>query len=91
MREVIVKIGLKQKDKKEKIIMEVLLDSVAIGLVMSLKFVKNKFKKKKLERPIYMRNVNRTFNYKEPIEYTVEIELFYRRHKEIMKIDMIRG
>jgi len=87
-----VKIGLKQKDKKEQIIMEVLLDSVAIGLVMSLKFVKNnKFKKKKLERPIYVRNFNRTFNYKEPIEYTVEIELFYRRHKERMKIDMIRG
>ena len=58
MREVIVKIGLKQKEKKEQIIMEVLLDSIAIGLVMSLKFVKNKFKKKKLERPIYIRNVN---------------------------------
>ena len=39
---------------------------------------KNKFRKKKLDRPIYIRSVNSTFNHEEPIEYTVEIELFYR-------------
>jgi len=48
---VIVKIGLKQKDNKESIIVEELLDSRVIGLVINSKFTKkNKFKKKKLEK-----------------------------------------
>jgi len=51
---VIVKIGLKQEDDKERIIVKALLNSRATGLVMSLEFArKNKFKKKKLERSIY--------------------------------------
>jgi len=49
------------------------------------------FKKKKLDKPIYIRNVNSTFNYEGPIEYMVEVELFYREHKEKMEIDMIDG
>jgi len=65
---------------------EVLLDSTTTGLVMSLEFVrKNKFKKKKLERPIYVK-----FNHEEPIEHTVKMELFYREHKERTEIDVIR-
>jgi len=55
---------------------EVLLNSGATGLVMSLEFArKHKFKKKKLDRklPIYVRNMNNTFNYKEPIEHMVEV------------------
>ena len=68
LREVIVKIGLKQKDKEERIAMEVLLDSGVIQLVISLEFLrKNKFKKKKLERLIYVRNIDGTFNHEEPI------------------------
>ena len=35
LREVIIKIGLKQKEDKEEIIIEILLDSGATGLVMS--------------------------------------------------------
>jgi len=58
---------------------------------MSLEFVrKNKFKKK-LERLINMRNINSIFNHKEPIEYIVEVELFYKGHKERIEIDMIGG
>ena len=50
-------------------------------LVISSEFAKkNKFKKKKLERLIYMRNVDGTFNHK------VE---FYRGHKEKIERDMI--
>ena len=40
---------------------------------MSLEFIRrNKFRKKKLDRLIYVRNINSTFNHEEPIEYTVE-------------------
>ena len=73
LKKVTVKIGLKQKDDKEGIIVEVLLDSGAIGLVMSSGFVR----KNKLERLIYIRNVDGLFNYEGPIEYIVEVELFF--------------
>jgi len=53
LRKMTVKIGLKQEDDDEEITVEVLLDSRATGLVMSLEFVrKNKFKTKKLDKPI---------------------------------------
>ena len=75
----------------EWIVVEVLLDSTTTGLVMSLEFVrKNKFKKKKLERPIYVKKLDGIFNHEEPIEHTVEMELFYREHKERTEIDVIR-
>jgi len=46
-------------------------------------------RKKKLERPIYIRNIDGTFNHKRPIEYTVEMKSFYRGHKERTEINMI--
>ena len=58
LREVIVKIGLKQQKNEEGIVVETLLNSSMIGLMMSLEFArKNKFKKKKLDRPIYVRSM----------------------------------
>jgi len=85
-----VKIGLKQEDDEEGIVVEALLNSSTIKLVISSEFTrKNKFKKKKLDRPIYMRNVDNIFNHEEPIEYMVEVELFYRGHKERTEIDII--
>ena len=69
------------------------MDSGVIWLVMSLEFVrKNKFKKKKLKRLIYVRNIDGTFNYEEPIKYIVKIKLFYyKEHKERTEIDVIGG
>jgi len=65
LREVTVKIELKQEDDEEGIVVEVLLDSGVTRLVISSKFArKNEFIKKRLERPIYIRNVDGTFNYK---------------------------
>ena len=55
-REVTVKIKSKQEEDKEGIVVEALLDSRMTRLVMSLEFIrKNKFRKKKLDRPIYIR------------------------------------
>jgi len=69
---------------------EVLLDSGVIGLVISLEFArKQEFKLKKIERPIYMRNVDGSFNKKGPIEYMVEVNIYYQEHKERMEIDII--
>ena len=92
LREVTVKIRLKKIDMQEKIMIEVLLDSGVIGLVISSEFVrKQEFKLKKIERPIYMRNINISFNKKGLIEHTVEVNIYYQRYRERMEIDMIRG
>ena len=72
--------------------MEALLDNSTTKLVISSEFArKNKFKKKKLERPIYMRNIDSIFNHKGLIEHTVKIELFFKDYEKTMEIDMIRG
>ena len=59
---------------------------------MSSEFIKKQgFKLKKIERPIYVRNMNGSFNKKGLIEYMVEVNIYYQRHRERMEIDMIRG
>jgi len=69
-----------------------LLDGKAMGLVISSEFArKQRFKLKKIERLIYVRNVDGTFNKKGPIEHTVEVNIYYQRHRERMEIDVIEG
>ena len=59
---------------------------------MSKEFVrKHKFKRTKLERLVYVRNVDSMLNYAGPIVDTVEVEIFFKGHKERMSIDMIGG
>jgi len=71
---------------------EALLDSRVTGLVMSEEFArKHRFRRTKLERPIYVRNVDSILNYAEPIKNTVEVEIFFKRHKKRTLIDMIEG
>jgi len=92
LREVTVKIGLERVDTQEGITVETLLDSEAMGLVMSSEFAKKQgFKLKRLERPIQVRNVNGFFNREGPIENTVEVNIYYKEHTERMEIDVIGG
>jgi len=78
LRKVIVKIRLKRIDIQKGITVKALLNSGVTGLVMSSEFAKKKgFKLKKIKRLIYVRNVDRMFNKKRPIEYTVEINIYY--------------
>ena len=92
LREVMVKIGLKQEEEEEGGVTEVLLDSGATELVMSEEFARrHKFKRTKLERPVYVRNVDGMLNYVGPIVDTVEVEIFFKEHKERMSIDVIGG
>jgi len=92
LREVTVKIGLERIDTQEGIIVEALLDSGTTELVMSSEFArKQDFKLKKLERPMQVRNVDRTFNQEGPIENMVEINIYYQGHRERTEIDVIRG
>jgi len=71
---------------------EALLDSGATGLVISSEFAKKqRFKLKRIERPIYMRNVDEIFNKKGLIEHTMEVNIYYQGYRERMEIDVIEG
>jgi len=90
LREVTVKIGLERIDIQEGVTVEALLDSRAVELVMSSEFSrKQRFKFKKIENLIYVKNMNRTLNKKRPIENTVEVNIYYQGYKKRTEIDVI--
>ena len=72
--------------------MEVLLDSGATVLIMSSEFTRKQgFKLKTIEKPIYMRNVDMSFNKEESIEHMVEVNIYYQGHRKRTEIDVISG
>jgi len=87
-----VKIGLERIDTQEGVMVEALLDSRATRLVISSEFAKKQgFKLKKLERPMNVRNVDGLLNKEGPIEYIVEVNIYYQGHRKRMEIDVIGG
>ena len=65
LREVMVKIGIERISIQKGVIVEALLDSGIMELVITSEFAeKQGFELKKIKRPIYMRNVNSSFNKK---------------------------
>ena len=92
LREIMMKIRLKQKEEKEGIVVDTLLDSKVTELVMSKEFTRrHRFRRTKLERLIYVRNIDGMLNYVGPIVDTVEIEIYFRGHKKRISIDVIGG
>ena len=90
LREVIVKIGLEQINIQEGVTVEVLLDSRTMEFVMSLEFTrKQRFNLKKIKRLIYVRNMNGSFNKEGPIEYTVEVNIYYQEYRKRIEINVI--
>ena len=85
-----MKIGLERIDTQKGVTVEVLLDSRTMGLVMSLEFARKQgFKLKKLERLMNVRNVDGSLNKEKPIEYIVEVNIYYQGHKERTEINVI--
>ena len=90
LREVTVKIGLERIDTQEGVTVEALLDSGATGLVMSSEFARKQgFKLKKLERLMNVRNVDGSLDKEGLIENTVEVNIYYKGHRERTEIDVI--
>jgi len=46
---------------------------------------------KKINRLIYVRNMDDFLNKEGPIEHTVELNIYYQGHRERTEIDVIRG
>ena len=83
---------MKQEEEEEGVVTEALLDSGATGLVISEEFARRyKCRRTKLERLVYVRNMDGTLNYVGPIVDTVEVEIFFKGHKEKTSIDVIGG
>jgi len=92
LREVTVKIELERIDIQERVTVKALLYNRVIELVISLEFArKQKFKLKKIERPIHVRNVNSSFNKEGPIEHIVEVNSYYQKHRERTEMNVIGG
>ncbi len=69
-----------------------MLDSGATGLVISEEFVRrHKVQEDEVRKPVYVRNIDGTLNYVGPIVDTVEVEIFFKGHKERTSIDVIGG
>ena len=74
----IVKIGLERIDTKKGITVEILVDSKVTRLVISLKFARKQgFKLKKIEKPIYVRNIDSSFNKERFIEHMMKVNIYY--------------
>ena len=72
--------------------MKMLLDSSTTRLVISSEFARKQgFKLKKTKNPIYIRNMDRTFNKKGPIENAVEVNIYYQGHRKRTEIYVIGG
>ena len=57
---------------------ETLLNSKVTEFIINSEFTrKQEFKLNKIERSIYMRNVDGSFNKERSIEYTVEVNIYY--------------
>ena len=92
LKEVTVKIGLKKINMQEEVTIETLLNSGMTELVMSLEFARKQgFKLKKIERLIYVKNMNSSFNKEGLIEHMVEVNIYYQWYRERTKIDLIGG
>ena len=82
-------IGIKKVNIYEGITVKALLDSGAMGMFMNREMVKRyDFKMTKLERPLKVKNVDRTKNSGGNIMYQVEVNVFYKNHVERMRIDI---
>jgi len=68
---------------------KVLLDSGTTGIFIDKRTAaKHGFKLQKIERPIAIRNIDRTNNSKRAIIYQVECNVYYKDHIKRMRIDI---
>jgi len=89
LREVWLDIGIEKVDMHEGMTVKVLLDSGATGMFMDREMAKRHgFKMTKLERPLKVKNVDRTENSGGNITHQIEVNVFYKNHVERMRMDV---
>ena len=82
-------IGIEKVDTHEGITVKVLLDSGTTGIFMDREMAKRHgFKMTKLERPLKVKNINRTENSRGNITHQVEVNVFYKNHVKRIRMDV---
>jgi len=82
-------IGVEKLDMYEGITIKALLDSGATWMFMDKRMAaKHRFKLKKLERLIMVRNIDGTNNSGGAITHQVEYNIYYKGHVERMRMNM---
>jgi len=89
LRKVWMEIGIEKLENHEGVIVKVLLDSGAMGMFVDKKFIEeNSFKMEKLERPLEVKNMDGTSNSCRKITHKIECNVFYRGHRERLRMDI---
>ena len=89
LREVWLNIRIEKLDTHEGVTVKALLDSGATGMFMDKKMAaKHGFRLQKLERPVAVRNVDRTNNSGGAIIHQVEVNVYYKSYVERMRMDI---
>jgi len=82
-------IEIEKVDIHEGITVKVLLDSGTTGIFMDREMAKRHgFKMTKLERPLKVKNVDRTENSRGNIMHQVEVNVFYKNHVKRIRMDV---
>jgi len=82
-------IGVEKLDMHKGITVKALLNSGATEMFMNKRMTaRHRFKLQKLERPIAVRNVDRTNNSRGAIIYQVKVNVYYKGHIERIRIDI---
>ena len=89
LRKVWMEVEIEKLDSHEGVTVKTLLDSRVTGLIIDKKFVeKHGFKLEKLDRPIEVKNIDRTNNSKRNITHKLECNMFYKGHSERLRMDV---
>ena len=89
LKEVWLNVGVEKLDTHKGVTVKALLDSGATGMFMDKRMAaRHGFKLQKLERPIMVRNVDRTNNSGGAITHQVEVNVYYKGHVKRIRIDI---
>jgi len=81
--------GVEKLDIYEGVTIKALLDSSATGMFIDKRMAaRHGFKLQKLERPIMVRNMDRTNNSGGAITYQIKVNIYYKGHIERMRMDV---
>jgi len=84
-------VGLEKLDTYEGVIVKALLDSGATGIFMDKEFAEEQgFKLVKLDKPVEVKNVDRTDNNGGKIEYEIECNIYFEGHVEKIRVDICK-
>ena len=91
LREVWMKVGLEKLDMHEGVTVKALLDSGEMGIFMNKEFVEEQgFKLEKLDKPVEVKNIDRTDNNGGRIEYEIQCNMYFEEHVERIRVDVCK-